>query len=181
MAAWELWEKAMVPSLLDGAGTWVGATENEYDKCDKLQEMFWRVMLEVPESCPRIALRAETRMIKMKYRVWQYKLLLLKRIKGQSLTYLSRQVLEEQQANQWPGLSSEVTSICEEIDIPDINYNDIPAGHIKKAILKHHDEQMIDEVSNSKKMKKHRNDDFSQPQNYMLGKVEWPFASDASL
>ena len=30
---------------------------------------------------------------------------------------------------------------------------------------------MIDEVSNSKKMKKHRNDDFSQPQNYMLGKV----------
>ena len=56
MAAWELWEKAMVPSLLAGAGTWVGATENEYDKCDKLQEMFWRVMLEVPESCPRIAL-----------------------------------------------------------------------------------------------------------------------------
>ena len=83
----------------------------------------------------------------------------------------SRQVLEEQQANQWPGLSSEVTSICEEIDIPDINYNDIPADHIKKAILKHHDEQMIDEVSNLKKMKKHRNDDFSQPQNYMLGKV----------
>jgi hypothetical protein len=26
MAAWELWEKAMVPSLLSGAGTWVGAT-----------------------------------------------------------------------------------------------------------------------------------------------------------
>ena len=79
MAAWELWEKAMVPSLLAGARTWVGATEKEYDKCDKLQEMFWRVMLEVPESCPRIALRAETRMIKIKYRVWQYKLLLLKR------------------------------------------------------------------------------------------------------
>ena len=80
MAAWELWEKAMVPSLLSGAGTWVGATGNEYDRCDKLQEMFWRVMLEVPESCPRIALRAETRMIGMKYRVWQCKLLLIKRI-----------------------------------------------------------------------------------------------------
>ena len=61
IAAWELWEKAMVPSLLSGAGTWAGATVKEYKKCDKLQDMFWRVMLEVPESCPRVALRAETR------------------------------------------------------------------------------------------------------------------------
>jgi hypothetical protein len=30
---------------------------------------------------------------------------------------------------------------------------------------------MIDEVSNSKRMKKHKNGDFSQPQNYMLGQV----------
>ena len=34
MAAWELWEKAMVPSLLSGAGTWQGATESEYEMCD---------------------------------------------------------------------------------------------------------------------------------------------------
>ena len=80
MCAWELWEKAMVPSLLSGAGTWVGATNEEYERCDRIQDMFWRVMLEVPESCPRIALRAETRMVTMKYRVWQQKLLLLRRI-----------------------------------------------------------------------------------------------------
>ena len=86
MAAWELWERAMVPSLLAGAGTWVGATSVEYDRCDKLQNMFWRIMMEVPESCPKIALRAETRMLGMKYRVWQYKLLLLSRIKKQSMT-----------------------------------------------------------------------------------------------
>ena len=58
LSAWELWEKAMVPSLLSGAGTWLGATISEYEMCDKIQDMFWRVMLEVPESCPKIALRA---------------------------------------------------------------------------------------------------------------------------
>ena len=72
MAAWELWEKAMVPSLLSGAGTWQGATESEYEMCGKIQDM--RVMLEMPQSCPWIALRAETQMIGMKHRVWMQKL-----------------------------------------------------------------------------------------------------------
>ena len=71
MAAWELWERAMVPSLLSGAGTWVGATRKEVEMCDKLQDLFWRVMLKVPESCPRIALRAETGMMGMKHRIWK--------------------------------------------------------------------------------------------------------------
>ena len=81
MAAWELWERAMVPSLLAGAGTWTGITNTEVDSLDGLQDCFWRVMFKVPESCPRIALRAETRMIGMKQRIWEYKLLLLNRIK----------------------------------------------------------------------------------------------------
>ena len=63
MAARELWERAMVPSLLSGAGTWLGASTTEIEMCDKIQDIFWRVMFEVPESCPRIALRAETRMV----------------------------------------------------------------------------------------------------------------------
>ena len=127
-------------------------------------------MLEVPESCPKIALPAETRMIGMKYRVWQSKLLLLRRIKGQSVTSLSRQILEEQQTYKWPGLSAEVRDICAEIGIPDLNYHDTPAGHIKKAILHHHDRNVFEEVSKSKKMMNHKNDDFSKVQNYMKGK-----------
>ena len=80
-----------------GAGTW--ATKNEEEMCDKMQDLFWRVMLEVPESCPRIALRAETRMSNMKHRIWQQKLLLLKRLNGQSSSTFSKKVLEQQKAN----------------------------------------------------------------------------------
>ena len=62
MAAWELWEKAVIPSLLSGAGTWFGLVEckKAVDLCDKLQNFYWRVMLSVPESCPKLALRCET-------------------------------------------------------------------------------------------------------------------------
>ena len=109
-------------------------------------------MLEVPESCPRIALRAETRMIGMKHRVWHQKLLLIRRIKRQSKTTLSRQILDVQQANQWPGLSAEVREICLELGIPDSNDNDTSESDIKKAILDHHDRHLVEEVSKSKKM-----------------------------
>ena len=170
MAAWEIWEKAMVPSLLSGAGTWMGITSTEIERLDKIQELFWRVMLRVPESCPRIALRAETRMIGMKHRVWQEKLLLVKRIKAQSKESLSRKVFEEQKANKWPGLSREVMDICEAVKLPDINDNEISAGVIKKAVLDHHHDELMDKISNSKKMKSHKDDNFREVQGYMKGK-----------
>ena len=41
MAAWEPWERAMVPSLLSGAGTWTGITNTEVDRLDRVQDFFW--------------------------------------------------------------------------------------------------------------------------------------------
>ena len=67
--------------------------------------------MEVPESCPKIALRAETRMLGMKHRVWLSKLILNKRIKGQNLSTLSRKILEEKKSNDWPGLTAEIKDI----------------------------------------------------------------------
>ena len=170
MAAWELWEKAMVPSLLSGAGTWVGATTTEIDMCDKLQELFWRIMLEVPESCPRIALRAETRMINMQHRIWQHKLLLIKRIKCQDISTLSRSIFEEQKNNNLPGLAREVKDICAQLNIPDVNENTISEADIKRAILDHHDRELVEEIGKSKKMMRHKHDNFKSVQNYMKGK-----------
>ena len=58
MAAWELWERSLVPKLLSGAGTWFGGECKEAMQiCDDVQNFYWRVMLKVPESCPKIALR----------------------------------------------------------------------------------------------------------------------------
>ena len=92
MAAWELWEKALIPSLLNGSGTWICEGKKTVNLCDDLQNFFWRVMLCVPESCPKVALRCETGMIGMKWRIWQEKILLLIRIKSHGLDALCHQV-----------------------------------------------------------------------------------------
>ena len=58
MAAKYLWEGAIVPSLLNGAGTWVGITPREEDMCENLQLMYWRTILQVPIGTPKVMLRA---------------------------------------------------------------------------------------------------------------------------
>ena len=127
-------------------------------------------MFRVPESCPRIALRAETKMMGMRHRIWQMKISLLKRIKKQGAHSLSGQILQEQRDKNWPGLAREVSEICEELSIPDINIHDIPDSQIKKAVYNHHYNKMIDDITNSKKMEKHKNEDFHNIQPYMKGK-----------
>ena len=148
----------------------MGITTTEIEKLDKMQDFFWQVMLRVPESCPRIALRAETRMLGMKHRVWQEKLLLLKRIKSQKQESLSNKILEEQRANNWPGLSREVSDICEQVKIPDINDSDIAAKEIRQAIFDHHHSELMDKITISKKMMSHKEDNFKEVQDYMKGK-----------
>ena len=76
-------------------------------------------------------------------------------------------ILEEQNSNDWPGLTTEIKDICMELNIPDQNKNDMPVSHMKHAIYNHHDKELVEEVSKSKKMMKHKGDDFSQVQEYM--------------
>ena len=89
--------------------------------CDNIQNYLWRVMLTVPESCPKIALRCETGMVGKKWRIWSEQILLLMRIKKQDQGSLSRQVFEESRVRGWPGLRQEVAIICKEIEILVIN------------------------------------------------------------
>ena len=54
-AAKILLEKALLPSLLHGAGNWIGMTKRTEDDCDAIIYLFWRVILKVPESTPKIS------------------------------------------------------------------------------------------------------------------------------
>ena len=121
MAAKELWERALIPSLMSGAGTWLGECKDAISLCDQLQNFFWRVILKVPESCPKVALKAETGMLGMKWRLWQEKIFLLMRIRNHSEDALCRQIYEEGELRKWPGLGQEVKEICQALNIPDAN------------------------------------------------------------
>ena len=142
MAAWELWERALLPSLLSGAGTWFGDYQSTVNLCDELQNFFWRVMLKVPESCPKVALRCETRMLGMKWRIWQEKILLLLRIKNHDMDSLCRQVYEEGRIN----------------DVI------VSKNVVKNDIFEHHYNDMVNTVKEKSKMDDIKEYDFKEVQ-----------------
>ena len=51
-----------------------------------------------------------------------------------------------------------------------MNENIISEVDIKRAILDHHDRELVDEIAKSKKMMRHKDDSFKSVQNYMEGK-----------
>ena len=68
MAAKQLWEGAIVPSLLSGASTWVGSHQEAEEMCEELQEQFWLTMFQILRSGPKVMLTAET--VSMRRTAW---------------------------------------------------------------------------------------------------------------
>ena len=97
MAAWELWEKALIPSLLSGSGTWFGRCQEAVDLCDDIQNFLWRLIIQVPESCPKITLKCKTRMLRLKC-AWQEKIFFLQRIKKHQEGAMCKEIYEKEMA-----------------------------------------------------------------------------------
>ena len=170
MAAHELWEKALIPSLLSGAGTWFGENKETVELCDDIQNFFWRVMLTVPESCPKVALRSETKMIGMKWRIWMEKIVLIMRIKKQDEGTLCRDIYEEGRIQGWPGLGQEVEEICKLIGIPDINKEMVTKMEVKNAIFENYYKEMVETIKTKKKLEDIKEEDFREVQPYFMDK-----------
>ena len=169
MAAKQLWEQAIVPSLLSGAGTWVSITPEAEAMCEELQELFWRVMLQVPKSSPKVMLTAETQTMMMKQRIWKMKLMTANGILKKDGT-MANDIYNEQMAMSWPGLSSEVKEICQTIGISNLNKNYISKEEIENAVFFHNYKEMKCEMERYRKLEDIKHEDFRKPQNYMESK-----------
>ena len=142
MAACEIWERAMIPSLLSGAGTWTGDIRDAVEIGDK-----------------------------MKWRIWQEKVFLLQRINKLEKGTLAKQIYTEGRELGLPGLWKEVSEICEEVDIPDINDFVVSKGTIRTAIFEHHYSFMMGEMEEKyKKLEDIKNEDFREVQEYIKNK-----------
>ena len=96
--------------------------------------------------------------------------MVLIRIKSQNVKTLSCQIYEECKAREWPGLGEEVTEICREIDISDVNEVVVSKEEIKDAIWNHHQSDIQMELNNSKKLNDVKDEDFSKVQAYFENK-----------
>ena len=106
MAVKEIWERAIVPSLLSGAGTWIESTVEAEEMCEELQELFWRVIMEMPRSTPKVLLTAETNSMKMKNRILQQKHLTAKSFSMKERSH-AKAIYAKQIEMRWPVLAKE--------------------------------------------------------------------------
>ena len=169
MAAKYLWEGAIVPSLLSGAGTWVGCTPMEEAMCEELQELYWRTVLQVPKGTPKVMLRAETGSLKMKFRIWKEKVRIVERIRNQERS-LAKAIHEEQLAMGWPGLAKEVKEICKVIGVEDVNVNHVKKEELDEAILYANQKDLKEDIERYEKLKDVKGEDYRKEQEYMMWK-----------
>ena len=95
-AAIDLYESCIVPSLITNCATWMEIQKESEDRLDDLQDLFGRVLLKLPQSTPRLAIRGALGLLGSRWRVYQEKVLLVKAIKEQEDGCLAKEVLEEQ-------------------------------------------------------------------------------------
>ena len=170
MAAKTLLERALLPSLLAGAGNWTGISKKTEEECDNLILMFWRVLYKIPESTPRIGIFAETATLRTKWRVWKDKILLVRRLQQQDSSSLARRVYETQLRLGLPGLAREVSEICDKVKIPNINFSNVKTEKIEENIFYHHYSDMKELIKSCKKMSRIQHEDFRREQDYMHDK-----------
>ena len=146
MGAWDLWNLAIVPSLLSNCGIWTEIDAKSVQKLDEMQEAFIRRILQVPISTPKVSLRSETGLLSMKLRIWGEKIKMVLAIRKMDKTFLARQIYEEQVQLQWPGLAREVEVICSAIGIPDVNQSTVNKRDVDMAIQKVNREEIVKEM-----------------------------------
>ena len=67
-------------------------------------------------------------------------------------------------------MSREVSEICTQLGIQDVNETNVPKSQIKTAVFNHHYTEMMEEIKKCKKMEQHKDDDFQEVQSYFKWK-----------
>ena len=103
-----LWETCVIPSLIYTCSTWVGVGKEEMKVLEGLQDYFLRMLWGTGPGVPRMALIADTNTRSRESRIWCEKIMLIFRISHLEDGDLAKDMLEEQVANDRPGLAKEV-------------------------------------------------------------------------
>ena len=145
-SAIELFELAILPSLLNNSEVWVEISEASMKRLSELQYLFARTLFQVGKGTPKPALLVQTALLGMSQRIMMRKLTFVNALKHMSEDTLARQILEEQVEMELPGLAMECRQFCHRLGLEDITMVDIPTQEwkkmVKEAVLMDHIKEM---------------------------------------
>ena len=178
IGALDIFNMAICPALLANCGSWINVGETTIKRLYSLQNTFVKVLLKLPSSIALPALRSETGLMGMKWRISLKNLRLVISIRNLEDNYLAKKVFKEQEAMDWPGLLTQTRSICKEIGIPDVTNKEVSPKEIKEAVFYHHYKELKTEVETYKKLKHLKHEDLRFVQSIWrkatLSSAEWP-------
>ena len=167
VGAIDIWEAAILPSLLHNSGTWVDISEETLKKLDSLQNLFVQVLLKLPHSTPLPALRGVTGLLGMKWRIWREKLMMVDAIRKLDEDTLAKEMFDEQIYLGLPGLTTEVQNICKQIGVSNICQEEVTKEEVEEAIRTHHLKALKIEMEPMKKCKDIKNTDMRKIQTFL--------------
>ena len=143
--------------MLNNSSVWDICDNSVQTELEKIQSYFFKVLLQVPNSCPRPAFAYEADVLQMKYRVYGRILNFLKHVHSHSDSNLSNQVLLEQLANDWPGLSKVGKVIMTELGVTGAFDSEVSKTNFRKTVKdackRRNEESLVNDIQNYKKMK----------------------------
>ena len=75
---------------------------------------------------------------------------------------LAKEVYQEQRQHDWPGLAQEVTEICKEVGIEDVNDKEVSKETIEEGIFYHHYKELKKEMDSKEKFKDIKHEAFRE-------------------
>ena len=116
LGALDIYNTCIVHSLLNNCSVCVDIQEKSVKQLDALQSMFVKTLLHLPDSTSALDLRAIMGMLRLQWRIWDEKLLLVLAIRRMEEQTLARDIFEQQLAEGLPGLTEEAARICHDTE-----------------------------------------------------------------
>ena len=131
VAGIDIWELAILPSLMNNCQTWINIGKDSIDMLEGLQNKLYRTLLSVPKTCPLPSLCWDMGGMQMYLRIIMKKLeFIWHRVNMEDGT-LAKEIMEIQRDQKLPGLVQE----CSEWIVLKISKNEWKRA-VKTAICK---------------------------------------------
>ena len=171
--AFDIWERAIIPSLLANCGSWVGISKTALKTLDGLQNLFCRLAFSCPGSTHLPALRGQAGLQDMEHRVMTEKVSIVTKIlhgTGDQEENYAREILQEQLFNGWDGITKEVQEICERVGLPDACHQYVSKEEIKTAMQLSNAKALKEKMTGLSKLEHLMKEDLRFSQDYVKTK-----------
>ena len=147
-----------IPYLMNNSDTWMNISTQTIQALDKLQNLFYRVLLSVPVGCPIPIMYWDCAGLSMTLRIAQKKLLFLHHLSTMEEDSLAKEVLNVQARLAFPGLLNECEEYLVMFGVCDIRkYSDFQwKTFVKKNIRDLNRKQLLDWMKSSYKKLDHK-------------------------